>query len=83
MDKAFIIDKKIIILKNIWILKRNKKEFDLTQAKEIKILRKWILENFFDFWDLIIEFKDWETLKIIKVNDILNLSKNLTQIINN
>lgn len=82
LDNFFIKDKKIFFLKKISILKREIVEIDFEKILEIKVIKKWILWNFFDYWDLILITSIWN-FKFKDISEINENSKKLLLLIKN
>lgn len=67
---------KIFFLKKITILKREIIEINLSDIKEIKVQKKWILWDFFDYWKIILITKWW----IFEYRNISNVKENSKKI---
>lgn len=67
---------KIFFLKKISILNREIIEINLSDIKEIKIQKKWILWDFFDYWKIILITKWW----IFEYRNISNVTENSRKI---
>lgn len=78
-SKIFIKDEKVFYFKQNWI-KWNISEIDFKDIKELKVIKKWILQNFFDYWNIILDTNIWKTT-ISNVSDIVISSQNFIKLI--
>lgn len=78
-SKIFIKDEKHLLFKQNWI-KWNISEIDFKDIKELKIIKKWILQNFFDYWNIILDTNIWK-ITISNVSDIVISSQNFIKLI--
>lgn len=82
LDKFFLKDKKIFFLKKISILKREIIEIDFEKITEIKAIKKWILWDFFDYWNLTLVTNIWN-FEFKNISNIKENSRNLLLLIKN
>jgi len=58
LNLIIITSKKIIIINKKNFFEKNYNEFDLDNIEEIKAISRWLLQNIFNYWELIIKIKN-------------------------
>lgn len=78
LNLIIITSKKIIIINKKNFFEKNYNEFDLNNIGEIKAISKWLLQNIFNYWELIIKMKNNSLNYNLKfISDPINKAKNI------
>jgi hypothetical protein len=78
LNLIIITSKKIIIINKKNFFEKNYNEFDLNNIEEIKAISKWLLQNIFNYWELIIKMKNNSLNYNLKfIPDPINKAKNI------
>lgn len=80
LDKFFLRDKKIFFFKKVSILKREIIEIDFSEIIEIKAIKKGILWDFFDYWNLTLVTNIWN-FEFKNISNIKESSEKLLEMI--
>lgn len=78
LNLIIITSKKIIIINKKNLFEKNYNKFELKDIEEIKATSKWLFQNIFNYWELVISIKNNSLKYKLKfIPDTINTAKTI------